>query len=50
MKRYANSMRRSVDRNDHNEKIILNFVLRAYENAGDEKNAQRTRKKLENLE
>ncbi|MCK5802344.1 MAG: hypothetical protein KAI66_05905 [Lentisphaeria bacterium] len=49
MRRYSDSMRRAFDKSDHNERIILNFLLRAYENAEDEKNSARTRKKIGKL-
>jgi hypothetical protein len=49
MKRYAEAMQRRYANDPRTRTVFLQFLVRAYENAGDLNNAERTRKKLDRL-
>lgn len=49
LNRYINTLRGLYDRNNANERLFLNILAKAYEQAGDERNLARTRKQLEKL-
>jgi len=49
LKRYVTSLERQYGGNDHNRAVILEFLLKAHENNGDEREADRVRKKIAKL-
>lgn len=47
--RFVNTLRGLYARSNDNERLFLNILAKAYEQAGDERNLARTRKQLEDL-